>query len=337
MGKITIEDISRYTGLSRGTVSRALNDRPDISPQTKQKVLDACKKLNYVPSAAARSLATGRSYAVAVLVDDLRNPIVAEFLSGVIARSIADRYAVHVLELGPDQPTATGRLRALSLERIDAVLLCALFDGGLAQMMSESPDARPIVAIHPLAGISCDVLAPDHVEVGRLLATHLIPLSGTKTIYITDAMGEDTHARVSGFREAFRGAGLDVNGAVVDLPRRSASGDDRWSAIADRLTGAVGVAADSDALATQAIVALERLGRRVGENVFVAGVGNTLLCELLTPALTSVDLSMAEIGRRAMETALQRISKSRMDAPQSTAVAPLLVARGSTRGGNPPR
>ena len=72
MGKVTIEDISRSTGLSRGTVSRALNDRPDISAQTKQRVLEACLRLKYVPSHAARSLATGRRYAVAVLVDDLR-------------------------------------------------------------------------------------------------------------------------------------------------------------------------------------------------------------------------------------------------------------------------
>ncbi len=69
MARITIEDISRQTGLSRGTVSRALNDRPDISRQTKQRVLEACRKLNYLPSHAARSLATGRSFAVAVLVD----------------------------------------------------------------------------------------------------------------------------------------------------------------------------------------------------------------------------------------------------------------------------
>ena len=54
MRKVTIEDISRDTGLSRGTVSRALNDRPDISTRTKQRVLETCRKLNYVPSFAAR-------------------------------------------------------------------------------------------------------------------------------------------------------------------------------------------------------------------------------------------------------------------------------------------
>jgi DNA-binding LacI/PurR family transcriptional regulator len=101
MHKVTIEDISRDTGLSRGTVSRALNDRPDISPKTKQIVLESCRKLNYVPSHAARSLATGRNYAVAALVDNLESPFSAGFLRGAIDHARQAHYVVHVVELGP--------------------------------------------------------------------------------------------------------------------------------------------------------------------------------------------------------------------------------------------
>ncbi|RMF85876.1 MAG: LacI family transcriptional regulator, partial [Planctomycetota bacterium] len=90
MGKVTIEDISRETGLSRGTVSRALNDRPDISAKTKRRVLEACRKLNYVPSYAARSLATGRRYAIAVIINSLTDPYDAEFARGVIAQGEAE-------------------------------------------------------------------------------------------------------------------------------------------------------------------------------------------------------------------------------------------------------
>ena len=71
MPKVTIDDISRETGLSRGTISRALNDRSDISDATKQRVMAACAKLHYTPSFAARSLATGRNLALAAVMGPL--------------------------------------------------------------------------------------------------------------------------------------------------------------------------------------------------------------------------------------------------------------------------
>ena len=165
MRKVTIEDISRDTGLSRGTVSRALNDRPDISERTKQKVLQTCRRLNYVPSHAARSLATGRNYAIAVIVDDLRSSFVADFVRGVVSKAEAARYAVHIAE---HKDESTGALIAATApDLVDGVLIaaprCPVQGDGLSAALAE----RVVTSCRPIEGLPCDILAPDNAEAGR--------------------------------------------------------------------------------------------------------------------------------------------------------------------------
>lgn len=331
MAKITIEDISRYTGLSRGTVSRALNDRPDISSQTKELVLEACRKLNYVPSPAARSLATGRSYAVAVLVDDLRSSFGSTFLRGVIERASPNRYAVHVAEIGSDAGQATTRLRSLGYERIDSVLIAGALSGPLVQTLTETIESRPVIAGASLEGLSCDVLTPDHREVGRLVARHLLEGGRRDVLYVFDSDSPATTDRLRGFHEVCEETGLNPEAVTAEVPRWRAGNGDRFGSLGSRLSGVSAIAADNDFLALQILLLANQTGRKIGTDLAIIGSGNETFTERVTPSLSTVDYCGEEVGRRAMDTALQRIGKTRMDAPATTRIAPRLLLRDSSR------
>jgi len=320
MTKVTIEDISRHTGLSRGTVSRALNDRPDISQATKNKVLEACRQLNYVPSHAARSLATGRAYAVAVLVDDLRAAFDADFLRGVIARAQSDHYAVIVVESAADREGSLQHVGGLARERVDAVLMAAPTVTTLPAALTEAFARRPLVAGAMVSGVACDVLAPDMIESGRLVGRRLLREGAGDVLYVHTPSAIGAAERLAGFHEICRERHVDAGAVTLTVagPR-----DPGWDSVPARLAGLRAVAGSDDYVARSA-------GRTPGRDLAVIGQGNEPLAQCIEPALSSVDFAGEEIGRRAMDLVLQRVNKTRMDAPQSTYVAPTLVERGST-------
>jgi LacI family transcriptional regulator len=292
MRKVTIEDISRDTGLSRGTVSRALNDRPDISTRTKQRVLESCQKLNYVPSHAARSLATGRNYAVAVLIENLRSAFAASFLRGVIARAQQSHYAVHVVETGPNPPPE--QMAAFSPERIDAALNAIPLDAARGDKLRRSMDNRVLTSCWPFEGATCDVLMPDQAEAGRLIARFLIRAGLREILYVNCPTCRGATERLNGFQEICRETGIDPEAATVMI------------------------------LAT-------RLGRHPGDDLAVIGQGNENAAAEIRPTLTTIDFDGEGIGRRSMETIMQRLGRERSDKPQQIRIAPLLVQRASTR------
>ncbi len=327
MSKVTIEDISRQTQLSRGTVSRALNDRPDISAHTKQRVLEACRELNYVPSQAARSLATGRSYAVAVVVDDLLDVSATSFLRGVIARAEDARYAVYVVELGADADKRLARANRITRERVDGILIAARLEPPLTTPVREALASQTIVLCQPAGGINADVLVSDEAESGRLVARHLLDRAGQDVLYVQQGPRRE---RLDGFQQVLAERGIAGATATIELGSNADAAELRM-ALEPHIGRVRGIAACDDAVALCVMLALQHAGRVVGEDVAVAGQGNSRAGAQIRPALTTTDLSGEEIGRRAMDLALQRLSKTRLDAPGQTAVAPTLIERKSSR------
>lgn len=335
MQKVTIEDISRHTGLSRGTVSRALNDRPDISSTTKQRVLEACLKLNYTPSHAARSLATGRNFAVAVFVRDLQSSFVAAFLRGVLTRAEKDRYVVHVVELGELTDEVTLRLRALSAERIDAVLIGQPLAASVATRLAAIIGDRIVAVVSPIEGIRGDIFSPDYAESGRIAARFFLQRGLRDLLYVHNADDADSdgdmggQARRSGFAQVCRENGLDESRLFAQIPTADEQTIER--SLRPRLESARAIVADDDFIAIEVMLLLERFGRAPGRDVALLGQGNEPFSGRLRPALSTIDFAGEEIGQRAMETILARVNNARQDAPQTALVTPSLIERDTTR------
>ncbi len=326
MSKVTIEDISRRTGLSRGTVSRALNDRPDISQQTKQKVLEACRQLNYIPSHAARTLATGRSFAMAVLIDDLESTFAACFLRGVISRARAARYGVIVTDVGNDPEGAIPHVTMIARERVDGVLIAAPISAAQSQPVTEALEKRPMVLVADIANLRYDAILPDYREAGRM-AGRCISSVAPNVAYLHDPTVTGAAERLLGMQETLAESGIDVERATITVDRAAV---DTNEALRARLGDLSAVAAASDTLAAQTMAICRRTGRTPGTDIAVVGMGNERIGTALDPALTTIDFGGEEIGRRAMDLALQRVNQERQDSPSTTRVAPRLIERAST-------
>lgn len=328
MSKVTIEDISRATGLSRGTVSRALNDRPDISAATKLKVLEACRKLNYAPSHAARSLATGRHFALAAIVRDLKSAFDIAFLRGVLKHATLARYAVNVVELhDPDSnPTV-----AVTADRVDGALIGTPLAPTEAAWLRDALPSKTVTSVSPIDGLECDVFTPDQAECGRLAARELMRAAGDQIRYVHVYGQPDADARRSGFLQECAAAGITPDQVMVECSEDQWRGGAALGEIMARLSAARGVAACDDAVALTVLLAAGRNGRVAGKDFCLIGQGNDPISARVRPALTTIDPSAEEIGQRAMQTFLQRANEGRKDAPQLVHVAPVLVERSTSR------
>jgi LacI family transcriptional regulator len=322
MRKITIEDISRDTGLSRGTVSRALNDRPDISTQTKQRVLDACNRLKYVPSHAARSLATGRNYAVTVLVTDLQSSYTAGILRGVMATATPVHYAIQVIETAAD----TIAEQFLSPERIDAALNTIPLDYHAATRLRDNLENRVLTSSCPLEGVACDTFAPDFGEAGRMAARLLLRNGLREILFIHMPDRSGAAEQLRGFQDVCRENGINPEDCSATIPNI-----DSLPHIQARILRAQGIAATTDYIACSAMMTALAGGRKPGEDLAVIGYGNETLADGVYPGLTTVDADGEEIGRRMMESALQRLAHERTENPEHTLIAPRLIQRMTTR------
>jgi LacI family transcriptional regulator len=333
MARVTIEHISRQTGFSRGTVSRALNNRPDISAQTKQRVLEACRELHYVPSHAARSLATGRRYAAVVIVDDLCAAFAGSFVHGAVACANAEHYSVHVMELGSDPAAAIATIGAIANERADAVLLAVDLGAALTAELKTALEGRPLVGFGPAGGDDPgDAFLVDYAEGGRLLAQHVLRPGEADVLYVHRADTPGAEQRLAAFREACQTFQVDPNAITFTLPPGEHCGDGGGvQELTQRLGRARAVVASDDFLALNLMLMCASAGRHAGRDLDVIGQGNEPFAARLCPGLTSLDFGAEEIGRRALEMAIQRVAKTRQDAPQRTLVAPTLIQRQTTR------
>ncbi len=320
--KVTIEDISRLTGLSRGTISRALNNRPDISEATRQKVLAACRKLHYTPSFAARSLATGRHLAIAVLVPARVLGSVGAFVAA-LARHAAGRQFVTVLVPLPDEKrelTAGGT--ELPTGRVDGAVLAGPVAPQIAPMLRRRLGSLPCVICVEDVELPGDVIVPDVKEAGRLAVRMLADRARCVVCLVRPVPAQQRFAEA--VRDACKAAGLRAEPWVLEPGGRLSA-----EKLAASLDACEAVICGDDALGALTEGALMARGRTVGKQVLIIGHGNSPLCDQLPVPLTSIDPDPVQIARRALEILEARIDKRRRDAPTKVLVPPRLAIRAS--------
>lgn len=321
---ITIRDVAREAGVSTATVSRALRGLPHVDPQTREHVARVAAELDYVASANASRLASGRQGTVAVITPSLSRWFFATVLSGISEVLQAQDLDLLVHSIGDaPSPSLPGERRLRG--RVDGVIAVAL----------PTPDARRLGSIGvPLSVIGATVPAVasvtiDDVEAARTATAHLISLGHERIGLIgsgdvaTDSAGT---WRMAGFRAAMEEAGIPVDARLqADGGFTVDGGETAMAALLARPERPTAVFALSDEMAFGAMRSLRRHGLRPGQDVALIGIDDHDLSGLLD--LSTVAQPVADMGRIAAE---QVLGQWRGDVPGPVRVPTTLMARGST-------
>jgi LacI family transcriptional regulator len=332
---VTMKDIAQALGVSVVTVSKGMRDHADIGAETRQRVLEKARELSYRPNLTARSLVTGQSFQVGVIVPTLLHPFFAEVLEALSTSLKQDGYAVMISSSMEDPEIEEAVIEQLLGHRMDG-LIVASCSSSSAKFQQLRQQGIPFVLIDRyFPDFKTNFVGVDDRAVGRIATEHLIAMGCRRIAHIRGLEFTPGVSRFEGYRQALERNGLKFNPELVS-PYVTADGRDwRQSSVAMRslLAGSRpdGVFCYNDPMAITAIdVALEA-GLRIPQDIAFIGCDNLHYDGSLKAPLTSVDHHSGQIGVRAAKLLLDLLKDKAPNETRQVILKPSLVVRDSSR------
>jgi LacI family transcriptional regulator len=337
---VRLKDIADDLGISLVTVSKVLRNKSDVSEQTRQRVLQRVKELNYRPNMMARGLASGRSYTIGLIVPDLVHTFFAEVAKSLSGGLRKHSYQLILASAEEDPSIERNEIDNLLARGVDVLLIASCQDEA-AGLDAVAKSNTPYVLIdRRLPGLQAYFVGTDDLRAGYIATEHLIQLGRKRIAHIGGERISTSVERLAGYRDALENHGMVYRDELVavrskledagDLAGRSAM--DTLLALKKR-PDAVFCYNDLTAIGAIRSVLAHRL--RVPEDVAVIGCGNLRLSSYLEVPLSSVDQSTAELGEQAAKLALSLAEHKTKRVAKKTLVQPRVIARASTGSGKP--
>ncbi|GIK37293.1 MAG: LacI family transcriptional regulator [Chloroflexota bacterium] len=305
--RITIRDIAQELGITAMTVSRALNNKPDISPETKERVIETARRLQYVQSALGQGLASGYARAVGCVVTTLADPFAGRILEGIesVAREAGFALIVVTSQADPERQRMT-IVDTFNAYRVGGIIvMCSHFQ---QQYFSDLIKLKsPIVLINSEgATAGANSVRIDEIHVARLAVTHLVELGHRRIAHLKVAADVISgQARWVGYRQTLIDHGLPCDDTwTIETENSEAGGAAATRQLLELDPRPTAIFCYNDRTAVGALAALRQAGVNVPAAMSVVGVDNTPVAEWVTPPLTTVRQPARQMGRLAMERIL---------------------------------
>ncbi|GGI01562.1 LacI family DNA-binding transcriptional regulator [Arthrobacter liuii] len=322
-----LEDVAEVAGVSHQTVSRVVNNHPNVSTRTREKVEAAIAELGYRRNTAARSLVTRRSQTIGVLGSELSQYGPANTMLGVERAARDAGYFVSVAALR--EVTRGGILDAVRHfldQSVDGIVVIVPHLETLAAL-AVLPIGVPVVAVGPNGNDTVGGVKVDQRRGAELAVRHLIGQGHVRIGHVAGPQDWiDAVARAEGWRSTLDSAGLDAD-LVMEGDWSAGSGYDigRRMAAAGRATA---LFVGNDQMALGVLRALTEAGIKVPQDVSVVGFDDQPEAGYFSPPLTVVRQDFEELGRRCMDMMLTALTGG--EGPRTLVVEPELILRGST-------
>jgi DNA-binding LacI/PurR family transcriptional regulator len=312
----TIADIARLTGVSRSTVSRALNDSPLISEETKERIRTVAKERNFQINIAARRLRLQHSRTIAFVVhayqpDDffsITDLFLLEILGSISTSLSANHYDLLVANINPHDPAWPHQY--LDTGRVDGFILLTSTRKQFHIKTLVEMKAPFIVwnSVRMHDDVYCSV-NNDNFSGGKLAAGHLLRSGKRRIGFLGGPVDEyETQQRYEGYAAAFREIGKAVDPTLVMYGDwTNESGTEQMRLMLETAPDLDGVFANNDLMAVGAINVLHEQGRRVPQDVAVVGYDDLSIAKFNSPPLTTISQNLPMVGKMLAQNLIQNI------------------------------
>ena len=311
----TQADVARLAGVSQATVSNVLNAKESltITPETRQRILDAARQLDYLPDRTARNLRAQRTFTIAVIIPDITNPYHPAFVRGIQDVALRCGYEVIIYNTDNREEQEREAIKSALQYHVDG-LIGILFHVGVEDCRQLLDRGIEVVVNLPEI-ISCDlpigILVLDNEAAGQTAVQHLVDRGHTRIGYI-DGIADEPPSLIR--RRAYRQV-LAQSGIEPD-PGLAAQGDFTYGggyrAMQSLLAAPqppTAIFAANDLMAVGAMHAVLDGGLRVPEDVAVVGFDDIALATMVRPRLTTIGTFQDRIGSRAAELLIELINQ----------------------------
>ncbi|WP_247048911.1 LacI family DNA-binding transcriptional regulator [Arthrobacter rhizosphaerae] len=334
--RATILDVAAAAGVSRQTVTRAMNDMPGIKTETRQRIQEVARELGYTPSRFAKGLVQGARTSVGLAIPDLTNPYFPAFASSVVEQATQRGWQVVMDDYGHGGRNGLDAVEHLA-PHVDAVIG---YLGGYAGQAQAILGRRPLIVLDEEPGSAAGAITFDYRHAAELAIGRLQGVGCSRIAYVDSVRAPEKRALEirapedlnSGNRPSSAGGSAETvahgrgadDGFVTSRGRAFAAvleesygGAFRCSAVAVEESasesrtavrellalqpGIDGIVAFNDLVASGVLKALSDAGKRVPEDCLVIGMDGIPLGEQLSPELTTLSLDLREVGRTAVE------------------------------------
>jgi LacI family transcriptional regulator len=339
--RLTIRDVAAAAGVSTQTVSRVLNNRSDVAPETFERVQEVIRQTGYSPNMLARGLTQGRSHVLGVVAYGLEYFGPSRVVTAVERQAAEMGYAISLtLSLEPETDNVDEVLSNLCARQVDGIIWAVPEVGdNRAWSRTRGPELQvPVILVGGMAGNpNLPSIGIDNAAIGGLATRHLVAGGARNVGIVTGPMSWwEARERLEGWRTTLEEDGhVPLDCLITEGDWTVSSGEQGLYRILERCPDLDAVFASNDQMALGVLHAAHRLGIAVPEKLAVVGVDNIAEASHFWPPLTTVYQPLADAGALAVQEIDRLInratSKRSPSAPSMRLLEPVLIARSSSR------
>ena len=335
---MTLADVAREAGVSSQTVSRVMNRKGEVSPETRDRISSVIERLGYRPNRVAQALARQRTNVIGLIVPDITSPFYADVVRGVEDLAHQNDYRVFLCNIVESPAREQAAIASLEDHGVDGIILAGsrLDDATLTEIIRGNPNIvlfnRQLPTPHPYVVRNDD-------QMSAYLATQYLLEKGHRVICFMG--GQHTSfsrsERVIGYRRALAEAAIpDGDELLFEGSPYLDSGRALIRQVLQKHPDVTAVLAYNDLMAIGALQTLKAMGKRIREEIALVGIDDILMARLVSPALTTIRQAKRRAGMTAMNMMLHRLrednasdAKTEQTAPHEVIFKPELIVRES--------
>jgi len=326
-----MKDVAQLAGVSIQTVSAVVNDKPDISDETRARVLAAVKELNYQPDLVARSLRTRETKTIALVVSNIASIAIATMAKAAEAHAYSLGYRLILYNTDNDPERETNYFKAAAQQRVDGVVFIAAM-GQLGQLDILETARIPAVAIDRIPDdYNGPAVMLDNLKAGRLAGEHLLDLGHRHIAHIGGPKGiRLARERLAGFQQALEARGVELSSYHIEDGVFSCQhGYTAMQRLLARQRQPTAVFAANDLMAIGAMRAVSEAGLCVPDDISIVGVDDIEVAAFQSPPLTTVHQRCAELATLGVQQLFDILAGKEL-AQTQIIIDPTLIVRQST-------
>jgi LacI family transcriptional regulator len=328
--KVTIQDVAQAAGVSRQTVSRAINNRDEISVETRTRIMAIVEQMGYRPSSIARGLATQHTRTLGLVIPDVANPFFSEVARGAEHAAYAEGYTVFLCNTDENPQRELAILQLLEEQRVDGVVLCSsrLDEEALRAMLTRHPTVVLVNRQLEVSEVST-VLLEDKLG-AQLLTQHLIDTGHQAIGFLAGPRASMSGSkRAEGYFATLTASALTHDpGWIHSCAPTVQGGHEAAQTLLIQHPELTALFCYNDLVAIGTLKACADLGRTVPDDLAIVGFDDIPLAALVTPPLTTCRVPRYEVGAQAMRLLLDHINGC-TDACTEIILSPELIVRAS--------
>jgi LacI family transcriptional regulator len=328
---VTIKDIAKVADVSYATVSRALSGSSEIGEATRERILQICDEMNYIPDSVARSMVKKRTNILGVVTASINNPFMSELIEAIEITARENGYNLMVCNSSYDLELEKRQFSLLLGRRVDGIIVIPAGKETVANLSSYSTDIPVVYVSENIPDAGQFFVAIDNAAGAKLAVSYLQSLGHRKILYLGRREGSLTHRlRAEGVVAACRELGMEV--VFKDNDNDGKSSMEAGCRLAKEYfrspEGCTAIFCATDALALGAMQAADEEGVRIPEDISLMGFDNISFTALPRIGITTIEQPQLEMARAAFELITR---SSEEENRQSISIEPRLVVRTSCR------